>query len=87
MNKRSAFLFDLLMFQWSVVTAQKNSITISGVVTDKINKQAIEFATVQLLNIPDSSVVTSTVTDKKGKFILTDIAAGKYILQIGRAHV
>ncbi|MDZ4809180.1 MAG: outer membrane beta-barrel family protein [Bacteroidota bacterium] len=81
MNKKLVFIFVLMMLLWSSLLAQKNTSNISGTVTDKANKQAIEFASVQLLKITDSAVVSTTMTDKKGRFTLTDIASGNYILQ------
>ncbi|MBL0180803.1 MAG: TonB-dependent receptor [Chitinophagaceae bacterium] len=54
---------------------------ITGNVTDKSTSQAVEFATIQLLKIPDSSAAKSTVTDKKGKFILENIEPGNYLLR------
>lgn len=54
---------------------------ITGNVTDKSTSQAVEFATIQLLKMPDSSAAKSTVTDKKGKFILENIEPGNYLLR------
>ena len=69
-----------MMLFGSTLIAQTTGAIISGTVADKSNNKAIEFATVQLLNTSDS-VFGSTVTDKKGKFKLSEIAAGQYILQ------
>jgi hypothetical protein len=59
--------------------------TTFGQVTGKLidqNNQAIPFATVALLNSPDSTIVKSTLTDNKGAFQMADIADGKYLLRI-----
>ena len=81
MNKRLLLLFMLMIIFRVTLIAQINATSVTGIVTDKLNKKPIEFATVQLLNVSDSAVVTSTVTDKKGKFMLSGIAVGQYILQ------
>ncbi len=54
--------------------------SVTGIIADKSSKQPIEFATVQLLHPGDSSVINTTVTDRKGKFVLDKITAGNYIL-------
>ncbi len=61
------------------VIAQESSTVISGVVTDRSSKQAVEFATVQLLTT-DSTIVKSSVTDKKGRFSIEGVKPSNYIL-------
>lgn len=62
--------------------SQPGNNAVTGIVADKSSKQPIEFATAQLMNPNDSAVVSTTVTDKKGKFIFTNPASGSYILRI-----
>lgn len=64
-----------------MIFSQSNFSAITGIVQDKLSKQPIEFATVQLLNKSDSTILHTTVTDNKGKFALEKIAAGNFILQ------
>lgn len=54
---------------------------ITGTILDKTSKQPIEFATVQLLQLPDSTVLKTTVTAKNGKFIIEDIESGNYLVR------
>src|SRR5437762_1971314 len=61
-------------------SAQTKNLAVTGIIQDKLSKQPIEFASLQLLHPGDSSAIKMTVTDSKGKFILNDIAAGNYIL-------
>ncbi|MBL0200278.1 MAG: outer membrane beta-barrel protein [Chitinophagaceae bacterium] len=63
------------------VMSQPGKTNISATVVDKISHQAIEFVTVVLLNQKDSTTVKAAITDKKGKFIITDILPGNYIMQ------
>ncbi len=59
----------------------KNSI-VTGIVLDKSSEQPVEFATVQLMKQADSTVIITTVTDKKGKFDFNKTASGSYILRV-----
>jgi len=60
--------------------SQEKGASVSGTITDKTSKQPVEFATVQLLNT-DSSVTVSSITDKKGRFILLNVRPANYILR------
>lgn len=71
----------ILFAQSGAVAAQVSVSTITGIVHDQSSKLPIEFATVQLLLPGDSMVINTTVTDRKGKFLLEKIAAGNYILR------
>jgi outer membrane receptor protein involved in Fe transport len=55
--------------------------TITGGVQDRSSKQPVEFATIQLLRPADSVVIATTVSDRKGKFILDKVANGNYVLR------
>ncbi|PSL45600.1 outer membrane receptor protein involved in Fe transport [Chitinophaga niastensis] len=55
--------------------AQKNG-SIKGTLLDTIGRQPVASATITLLKKKDSSLVTFTMTDNKGYFELTGIAAG-----------
>ena len=75
-------LFFFTFFLCSIKTiAQANKSTITGIVIDKLSRQPVEFATVQLLNSADSNVIKTTVTDRKGKYLLDGVATGNYILR------
>lgn len=56
-------------------------ITISGIVVDKVSHQPIEFATVQLIHLPDSSLGKGAATDKKGRFGIDNVKPGTYSIQ------
>lgn len=63
------------------ITFQTTFGQVTGKLTDR-NNQAIPFATVTLLNSPDSAIVKSALTDSKGAFEIVDISNGKYIMRI-----
>ena len=78
--KKSLLIFTLLFLSFHLIAQHTGSI-ITGNIIDKSTLQNVEFATVQLLKITDSTLLKSTVTDKKGKFILENIEAGSYLLR------
>lgn len=55
---------------------------ISGEVYDNISKEPIEYANIVLFFDKDSSIVTGTISDKNGGFILTGIKNGSYNLEV-----
>ena len=72
-----ALIFTILAFFGS---AQSNGTVITGITEDSRSKAVLEFATIQLLNSADSSVIKSTVTDKKGRFSISNVQTGNYVL-------
>ena len=65
---------------------QKNNRTdqyrITGKVLDSVSGQAIEYATISLLNDSTKKIITGTITDKKGIFALEKISKGNYTMSI-----
>lgn len=56
--------------------------TITGRVFDSASREKIEYANVVLLSSTDNSLVTGTVTNSDGVFLLTGIRPGKYHLGV-----
>lgn len=73
-------LFSALLVSILLHFSLSAQISVSGTVIDKATKRPIEFASILLLKLPDSSS-TGTVTDKKGKFVIDKVDTGTYILQ------
>ncbi len=69
--KRYILLF-LISFIAIAATAQNHGI-VKAVVLDSVNKQPIGFATVAVLKVSDSSLVSYTITDKSGTFTLHNL--------------
>jgi len=78
MLRRNFFLL-FFAFLLSLRLAAQSEVT--GTVMDKTTKQPLELATVQLLHEADSTITAFTVTNRRGKFILENIAAGNYRLR------
>ncbi len=65
MFKNTSCITALLLLLCLQVIAQESSTVISGVVTDRSSKQAVEFATVQLLNADSTNVNPLSPTKKE----------------------
>jgi hypothetical protein len=78
MKLRFLFLF-LFVFSGICLRAQ-NKVGISGTVLNS-DKEPVEKATVQVLNLNDSANVAGVVTDSEGHFNLS-VLAGNYLLKI-----
>lgn len=63
-----------------IALAQQPGASLSGTVQDEKFKTPLEFASVQLLSVRDSSAIKAIVTDKKGKFSIENVNKGNYIL-------
>nr|MCU0468004.1 TonB-dependent receptor [Arcicella sp.] len=60
----------------------KGSAKITGYVIDSAASQAVEFASVALMTKADKKAVDGAICDDKGKFSLTRVPTGEYILSI-----
>ncbi len=56
--------------------------TVKGMIHDSTDNAAIEYATVGLYQLPDSSLVSGVTTDEKGAFLLRDLPLGKFYLRV-----
>jgi outer membrane receptor protein involved in Fe transport len=63
-------------------TAPKGSGKISGVIMDSTANVPVEFANVALLDPASKKPVDGTVCDDKGKFVITKVAKGDYVISI-----
>lgn len=72
-------LFVLLLLAVSA-QAQKVSGTVRGVLQDSSSSALISDATVSVLRTKDSSLISFTLTDSKGRFEINNIEAGDYKL-------
>lgn len=55
---------------------------ISGAVHDNVTAEHVEYANIILFNQKDSAMVTGTITDTKGRFVISSLQSGKYYLRI-----
>lgn len=73
-------LFYASLFVGSALFGQDNG-TLSGQVRDTTNEEPLAFASV-VLKTQEETVVGGTITDDGGKFELTELAAGTYVLEV-----
>ncbi len=79
MYRRNLFLtFVLCMICFTAATAQQRT-EMKGTVADSASKEFLEMATITAQDPKDSSLITYTLSDKKGAFRLTGLPANKPI--------
>ena len=78
--KLSVSLFFIFLSQ--SLFAQFSSISISGQILEKSNKQPLLFISVLLKKQVDSSFVTGSVSNEEGRFQLSNVYPGNYIIEI-----
>ena len=71
-------LFSLCMF---TATAQHQ---LTGTVKDRADGSPVPYATAALLR-PDTTAITGVMTGDDGKFVINNVAAGDYLLQVSFA--
>jgi outer membrane receptor protein involved in Fe transport len=77
-----AFFLCLVINAFSQQTVEKGNKKISGKVIDLSSKQAIEYATIALIDNQSKKTVNGGITDKEGRFILSKIKSGNYTITI-----
>ena len=80
MTQRGKHFFLLAFLLFSISTAAQ--VDVKGTIIEEQSKEAIEQATVRLLNMKDSSMVNGTVSSRNGAFMLRSVKEGNYILHV-----
>ena len=81
-SMRTLVLVCMLLFQSTGLFSQESGGgTITGQVVDKSTDRALQFVNVFLQRTIDSTVVTGTVSGKRGTFDLANINSGDYFLR------
>jgi hypothetical protein len=76
------FLFVIIsVFCYTTISAQ-SFFKIFGKVIDTTEKKVLENTNIVLLKAADSVLVASVRSDKEGKFVLPNVANGKYIVMV-----
>ncbi|NML20053.1 outer membrane beta-barrel protein [Pseudoflavitalea sp. G-6-1-2] len=78
--KKLVYLISFIAIP-SILFAQKNG-SVKGILYDSVAKHPIASATITLLQQKDSSLISFTMTDDQGRFMIDKIANGKYRLLI-----
>jgi hypothetical protein len=69
-----------MLFIASTLSAQTSSLT--GTVSDTMEKKPLQYAVVSLLQKKDSTIYKFTRTDRSGRFLLSELKPGSYTLLI-----
>ncbi len=78
----SLVIFLAFILILSITTNAQNTGSISGTVIDSTSQQGIEFASISIIKEADGIAVTGAMTNSKGKFEITDISFGNYLIRI-----
>ncbi len=72
----------VLLMSFSILSiSQVKSVTLSGVLKDKVSKNNLSYVNVVLKLEQDSSFVSGTVTNDEGRYTLSNVSPGNYILE------
>ncbi len=82
MRLKVSLIFSMLICTVFISLAQTSAITLSGLIKSKADKSALPFVNIVLKTEKDSAFVTGTVTNEEGRFTLTSIKPGNYVLQL-----
>ena len=80
------FIAGLVFFTATIATAQKSGYSLKGQLTDSLQKQQVNDATVSLVNAKDSSLVGFTRSDSAGRFSFSHLKPGKYRLSASQVN-
>lgn len=81
MSVKISLIFSLLICTVTMLQAQTSTVTISGMIKGKSDKTALPFVNIVLKIEKDSTFVLGTVSNEDGRFTLTNIKSGNYVLQ------
>jgi len=76
-----AFTFFCVLCQ-SLLAQQVSSFTVSGLLTDSIERQPLDAANIVLVRASDSVYMAGVMSDEKGVFELGRVSAGQYLVVI-----
>jgi outer membrane receptor protein involved in Fe transport len=85
MTRILLFSFLLLLFLKGNTQETKKTAPdgkISGRIIDSVTKKPVEYATITLSEEGNKKIANGTVTDKEGRFVITDINPGRYKIVI-----
>lgn len=57
----------------------KSQVIIKGTVRDSVSNEILPYATIRVLNSLNDSLITATISNNEGKYIIHDLNYGKYI--------
>jgi len=80
MHRKIFLLFIFVIV--TLFTSGQGTATLSGRVFDRADHLPLAYATITLHSLPDSSLLTGVLSDVEGRFVLSGIKKGSYVLRI-----
>lgn len=81
-NSTLALLLFLLTFSFQTTFSQSKTAKVSGTIINVADRLPVDYATVAIRSLKDSTVVGTTNTRKDGSFDVSGLAAGQYRLYV-----
>ncbi|WP_261512148.1 TonB-dependent receptor domain-containing protein [Chryseobacterium paludis] len=78
------FIFSIVLLFSSFAIAQVSSVTVSGIVSNT-NHSGLPYSRIVLKSPKDSVFISGTITNEEGRFALTEIKPGNYLIEISMA--
>jgi outer membrane receptor protein involved in Fe transport len=89
MNKLKILMAIMLFYSWTGVFAQRPDgqmeIPANGIITGKVvddQGKPLEYATISLVSLRDSAIISGAISDTEGKFKMADLKLGVYVMKI-----
>ena len=80
MKKIIILVLTILVFNFLKAQTPAGQNTLKGKITDSVSAAALEYATVSLFTKGNKKPINGTVTNKEGKYIISDIPNGIYTI-------
>jgi outer membrane receptor protein involved in Fe transport len=89
MNKLKILIAIMLFYSWNGLFAQgpggQMEIPANGIITGKVvddQGKPLEYATISLVSLRDSAIISGAISDTEGKFKMADLKLGVYVMKI-----
>lgn len=76
------FITSILLSLFCTALSAQSKFNISGTIIEKGTNEPVISATVRVLSLPDSTMVTGAATDVKGNFNIKSVKKGKYAIKV-----
>jgi hypothetical protein len=79
---RTKLLATLLATMIGTLAMAQSKFTVSGTIIETDTKEVVPMASVSLLSVPDSALVTGNTSDLSGVFKINNVQKGNYLLKV-----
>ncbi|WP_345894610.1 TonB-dependent receptor domain-containing protein [Phaeodactylibacter xiamenensis] len=82
MTKINQFILTCLLLCPFWLMAQQSSVSVSGIIKDKVSNITLPFVNVVLKKSADSPMVSGTISNDNGLFTISDAKPGDYLIEV-----